>query len=350
MFLTRLPCPGWCDHHPGYLMRGMAYFPVLGALIGVWAAAFYDAAASIWPPLVAAAMSSGGTLWLTGCFHEDGLCDTLDGFGGGWTKAQIMKIMRDSRNGSYATMGGCLWVLAKAAAIAHLAEIGPAQGSTWLLGGSQGAGPAIIVAQAAARASSAVLIYFYDYVVDDEDAKGEYYNWYVLLRGTLLVACGVSPCVRMLPGTSNPAHGTLLRGLENPPVFGVGALLILRVSRRFGDSKRLLGFARVLFSAASAGVVSCAVLPLHDACRVLMAALAVTCVAGAYGQSVLGGVMGDFLGATICMAEVPTLARKPATLPPPVPSAASRLVCGRVKVTAAASHHSSQSTWRWERT
>jgi hypothetical protein len=22
MFLTRLPCPGWCDHHPGYLMRG----------------------------------------------------------------------------------------------------------------------------------------------------------------------------------------------------------------------------------------------------------------------------------------------------------------------------------------
>ena len=93
MFLTRLPCPGWCDHHPGYLMRGMAYFPLIGALIGVWAAAWYDAAASLWSPLIAAAASSAGTLWLTGCFHEDGLCDTLDGFGGGWTKAQIMKIM-----------------------------------------------------------------------------------------------------------------------------------------------------------------------------------------------------------------------------------------------------------------
>jgi cobalamin synthase len=178
MFLTRLPCPGWCDHHPGYLMRGMAYFPLLGALIGVWAAAFYDAAASLWPPLVAAAISSGSTLWLTGCFHEDGLCDTLDGFGGGWSKAQIMKIMRDSRNGSYATMGGCLWVLAKSAAIARLGETGPVQGSTWALGGSLGAGPAIVVAQAAARSSSAVLIYVYDYIVDDEDAKGEYYNWY----------------------------------------------------------------------------------------------------------------------------------------------------------------------------
>ena len=100
-FLTRLPCPGWCDHHPGYLMRAMAYFPLIGScVVGVWAAAIYDAAASLWPPLVAAALSSGGTLWLTGCFHEDGLCDTLDGFGGGWTKAQILRIMKDSRNGS----------------------------------------------------------------------------------------------------------------------------------------------------------------------------------------------------------------------------------------------------------
>ena len=40
-----------------------------------------------------------------------------------------------------------------------------------------GAGPAIVVAQAVARATSAPLIYAYEYVVDDEDAKGEYYNW-----------------------------------------------------------------------------------------------------------------------------------------------------------------------------
>ena len=72
MFLTRLPCPAWCDLHPGHLMRGMAWFPVLGVIIGVWASAIYDAAASLWPPLVAAAVSCGGTLWLTGCFHEDG--------------------------------------------------------------------------------------------------------------------------------------------------------------------------------------------------------------------------------------------------------------------------------------
>ena len=143
MFLTRLPCPGWwyvhmepsprappacalfltcrpgvdSDHHPGYLMRSLAYFPLLGALIGVWAAAWFDAAASLWPPLLSAAISTGATLWLTGCFHEDGLCDTLDAFGGGWTRKQILAIMKDSRSGSYATMAGSLWVLSKCSAI-----------------------------------------------------------------------------------------------------------------------------------------------------------------------------------------------------------------------------------------
>ena len=177
MFLTRLPCPGWCDHHPGYLMRGMAYFPLVGgAVVGLWAAAMFDAAASLWPPLVAAALSSGGTLWLTGCFHEDGLCDTLDGFGGGWTKAQILRIMKDSRSGSYATMAGSMWVLAKCAALAKLGTFEAGGISKWALGASIGAGPAIVVAQAVARASAAPLIYFYEYIVDDEDAKGEYYN------------------------------------------------------------------------------------------------------------------------------------------------------------------------------
>ena len=34
-FITRLPGPTWVDHHPGYLMRGMAYFPLAGALVGI---------------------------------------------------------------------------------------------------------------------------------------------------------------------------------------------------------------------------------------------------------------------------------------------------------------------------
>ena len=56
-----------------------------------------------------------------------------DGFGGGWTKSQILRIMRDSRNGSYATMGGSLWILAKSAAIAQLGQLAM-NGSVWAAG------------------------------------------------------------------------------------------------------------------------------------------------------------------------------------------------------------------------
>ena len=38
--------------------------------------------------------------------------------------------------------------------------------------------------------------------------------------------------------------------------------------------------------------------------RVLAATAVGTIVAGAYGHSILGGVMGDFLGATICVLEL----------------------------------------------
>ena len=38
--------------------------------------------------------------------------------------------------------------------------------------------------------------------------------------------------------------------------------------------------------------------------RVLAATAVGTIAAGAYGQSVLGGVMGDLLGATICVLEL----------------------------------------------
>eukprot|EP00931_Biecheleriopsis_adriatica_P096653 TRINITY_DN70307_c0_g1_i1.p1 TRINITY_DN70307_c0_g1~~TRINITY_DN70307_c0_g1_i1.p1 ORF type:complete len:386 (+),score=68.46 TRINITY_DN70307_c0_g1_i1:103-1260(+) len=245
MFITRLPCPGWCNHHPGYLMRSMAWFPILGCVVGLWASVWFDAIVLLWPPLVAAASSSAATLWLTGCFHEDGLCDTVDAFGGGWTKSQILRIMKDSRCGSYAVMAGSLWALTKVALLGSLGS------SRWIPAGSSGAGPALLVANCVARATAAPLIFACTYVVDDEDAKGEYYNW-------------------------------------------------------FGESRRLLGIPRVVFSLVSSAAVAFAILPCILAARVIAMNWMVTLLAGMYGNSVLGGVMGDFLGATICMAELAT--------------------------------------------
>lgn len=78
-------------------MRSMCYFPIIGAVIGAWGAVFYNAAAVLLPASAAAGVSTLATVWLTGCFHEDGLSDCFDGFGGGWGRAQILRIMKDSR-------------------------------------------------------------------------------------------------------------------------------------------------------------------------------------------------------------------------------------------------------------
>ena len=54
----------------------------------------------------------------------------------------------------------------------------------------------------------------------------------------------------------------------------------------------------------SAMIIAFGLLPVDAALRVLGAVAVGTVAAGAYGQSVLGGVMGDFLGATICVLEL----------------------------------------------
>ena len=54
----------------------------------------------------------------------------------------------------------------------------------------------------------------------------------------------------------------------------------------------------------SATIIAFGLLPVDAALCVLAATAVGTIAAGAYGQSVLGGVMGDFLGATICVLEL----------------------------------------------
>lgn len=43
-------------------------------------------------------------LFISGAFHEDGLADFFDGFGGGTTKERILEIMKDSHIGTYGVL------------------------------------------------------------------------------------------------------------------------------------------------------------------------------------------------------------------------------------------------------
>lgn len=72
------------------------------------------------PPLVAALAALAAGLWLTGALHEDGLADTVDGFGGGRDRERRLAIMRDSRIGGYGTLALILSVGSRAACLAAL--------------------------------------------------------------------------------------------------------------------------------------------------------------------------------------------------------------------------------------
>jgi len=249
MFVTRLPSPSWVDLHPGFLMRGMVYFPVIGTVLGC----MYAILSLGLPPTVAACVSVSFGLYVTGCFHEDGLADSADGIGGGWSKSQVLKIMTDSRVGTFGCAALSMFIFAK------LQLLGTLGVSSWSLAcdgrlcctpspGGGGAGPAIIVAQTLSRLSAPYLIRTRDYVAE--------------------------------VGPKSPFY-----------IFMV-------------EAKHLVTWPRVAFASAySFGVTSMFYGPVF-ALTLIMAVLILAHIAGRKGDYLLGGVMGDFLGGTICLCDL----------------------------------------------
>ena len=89
------------------LNHASRYFPTVGWLIGIFSAGLYLSFEIVFPKTIAVIFSLLITILLTGAFHEDGLIDTVDGLGGGWSKDQKLEIMKDSRIGTYGAIA--LW-------------------------------------------------------------------------------------------------------------------------------------------------------------------------------------------------------------------------------------------------
>jgi adenosylcobinamide-GDP ribazoletransferase len=117
MFYTRIPCPKWVDHDAAYINKATRYFPFIGYIVGGISFMVFLAAAFLFNPLAAIVFSLIAGVLVTGAFHEDGFADVCDGFGGGWTKAKILEIMKDSRVGAYGVIGTILLLLLKFSAL-----------------------------------------------------------------------------------------------------------------------------------------------------------------------------------------------------------------------------------------
>jgi adenosylcobinamide-GDP ribazoletransferase len=159
-FFTRLPVPRWVEFAPEKLGYAARYLPLVGWLVGLVGVAVYLLAVQVLPVDVAVVLAMAATIRVTGAFHEDGWADTCDGLGGGWTRAQVLAIMKDSRIGSYGAIGLVLMLLAKYLALVNL--------------GAEDDYPvmaALLVAHSLSRLAAVSLMAVLDYARADDSAK-----------------------------------------------------------------------------------------------------------------------------------------------------------------------------------
>lgn len=108
-FLTRVPVPGLdglkADQVAAGLGRAVAWFPLVGTMIGLVTAATIFTAGTVWPRVVAVVLALIVEARLTGAFHEDAVADFCDGMGGGRDAGHVRAIMKDSRIGTYGAVG-----------------------------------------------------------------------------------------------------------------------------------------------------------------------------------------------------------------------------------------------------
>lgn len=105
IFFTRLPFWRIKQVLPESFKHVVPYWPLTGWLTGGVMITVLWSAGQIFPVSTAWVMAIIARLLITGCLHEDGLADFMDGFGGGNTKERILAIMKDSHIGSYGVIG-----------------------------------------------------------------------------------------------------------------------------------------------------------------------------------------------------------------------------------------------------
>ncbi len=121
IFYSRIPLPSsWFSAKSSHCSR---YFSLVGWLVGgvsvgIWLLAqmmFSDSSGTLSEVSLPIAILLGmiAAVLLTGALHEDGFADTCDGFGGGWSPEERLRIMKDSRIGTYGALGLVFLLLLK---------------------------------------------------------------------------------------------------------------------------------------------------------------------------------------------------------------------------------------------
>jgi len=150
-FLTILPVrPKLPEGQDGRaaLRYGARAFPLAGLIVGAVGALTYAVCSALkLPPEAAAFIAIGAMIFFTGALHEDGLADLADGAGSHKDKETRLRIMRDSRIGTFGTL-------------ALIIVVGVKTGSITALGWSDHVATMLLGSAAASRAFLPALMRF----------------------------------------------------------------------------------------------------------------------------------------------------------------------------------------------
>jgi adenosylcobinamide-GDP ribazoletransferase len=118
-FLTILPIGA----RGTYMPRAMiAWFPIVGLMLGLLLAVFDAAVSRLWAPSAVAALDMVLLILLTGALHLDGLGDTADGLYGRRSAEKALSIMKDSRIGAMALVSVVAALALKWSGLSGLAQ------------------------------------------------------------------------------------------------------------------------------------------------------------------------------------------------------------------------------------
>ena len=166
MFYTRIPIRMNIGYTDEKLNASTRYFPLIGYIVGMLSFIGFYLAHFILPIELAILSSFVVGILTTGAFHEDGLADFFDGFGGGWTTDKILDIMKDSRVGTYGMVATIVQLAVKFYALFHLINIMLPFGMEWIF-------LLFIIYHSLARFTAIQLCFLLDYVRLDETSKAK---------------------------------------------------------------------------------------------------------------------------------------------------------------------------------
>ncbi len=132
-FLTRVPIRTNAKPDRDDLVRSMAWFPLVGLLIGGAVGLVAQTLAQVVAPMLGSALAVVAGVLLTGALHVDALADTSDALGTR-SRERALEVMRESTVGTYGVVAIVLDLLIRVGALDVLVQHHAAVGYAALAG------------------------------------------------------------------------------------------------------------------------------------------------------------------------------------------------------------------------